>query len=224
MTGAALFDWDGTLLDSREALLRAWHAATERVVGRRYPATAAEEDLVFTLPGSELFGRVAGDAERAARLTAEFQRCYEGTGELVRAFPGVVELLGELRDAGARVAVITSKARRRYELDARRIGVWDLVDVAVCQEDTTRHKPDPAPVLHALRALDAAPQEAAMAGDTPVEVAAGAAAGVHVLGVAWGAAGEQPLLAAGAAAVARDAGELGRLMLAAVTSAEGVAT
>ena len=41
MTNAALFDWDGTLLDSREALLGAWHIATPKVVGRRFPVTLA---------------------------------------------------------------------------------------------------------------------------------------------------------------------------------------
>lgn len=220
MTRAALFDWDGTLLDSREALLGAWHAATEQVLGRRFPASAEEEALVFTLGGAELFPRVGG--ERATELSAVFQGFYETTGERVRAFPGMLELLGELRDAGLRIAVITSKARQRFDLDAARIGVRDLVDVAVCQEDTTARKPDPAPVLHALDALGLAPQDAAMAGDTAVDVGAGAAAGVHVVGVAWGAAGEATLLQAGASAVARDAQELGRLMLAALAPAQEV--
>ena len=42
---AVLFDWDGTLIDSRAALLAAWHESTEAVIGHRFPATAAEERL-----------------------------------------------------------------------------------------------------------------------------------------------------------------------------------
>ena len=213
MTDAALFDWDGTLLDSREALLGAWQAATEEVLGKRFPANADEEELVFTLPGSQLFPRVAGDPEAAARLTAAFQRAYESSGELVRAFPGVLEALGELRTAGVRIAVVTSKVRRRYDMDARRIGVQELIDVAVCQEDTRAHKPDPAPVLHALRAMGVGPEAAVFVGDTPVDVAAAAAAGTRVIGAAWGASGERALLDAGASAVVRDARELAELVL-----------
>src|SRR4051812_39427496 len=100
MIDAALFDWDGTLLDSGSALLGAWHAATQAVLGRRWP-TNAEEELVFTLPGSQLFPRVAGDAA-AARLRAAFQDAYETTGKRVRAFPGVADMLAELREAGVR--------------------------------------------------------------------------------------------------------------------------
>src|SRR4051794_8235308 len=189
MTEAALFDWDGTLLDSREALLGAWHAATDEVLARRFPAGPEEEELIFTLPGSQLFPRVAGEPEAAARLTAAFQRAYARTGERVRAFPGVAELLGDLRRAGVRIAVVTSKARARYDADAERIGLESLVDVAVCQEDTSAHKPDPAPVLHALRVLQVPPEAAVFVGDTPVDVAAGTAAGTRVIGAAGGGLG-----------------------------------
>jgi phosphoglycolate phosphatase-like HAD superfamily hydrolase len=144
MIDAALFDWDGTLLDSRSALLGAWHAATQEILARRWPTNAQEEELVFTLPGSQLFPRVAGDAGAAERLRDGFQRAYETTGEQVRAFPGVADMLAELRGAGLRIGVITSKARQRYDLDARRIGLAERIDLAVCQEDTRAHKPDPA--------------------------------------------------------------------------------
>ena len=64
-------------------------------------------------------------------------------GRLVRAFPGVVEMLARLSESGPRVAVVTSKSRRRYEVDAERNGVLEPVDAAVCQEGPTEHKPDP---------------------------------------------------------------------------------
>jgi HAD superfamily hydrolase (TIGR01509 family) len=213
MPAAALFDWDGTLIDSRDALLAAWHASTDAVLGRRFPVTPDEEELVFTLPGAELFPRVAGDADGAAALSAAFQEAYTENAGLVRAFPGVREMLGELRAAGVAVGVVTSKARPRFDHDAERAGLDALVDVGVCQGDTEAHKPDPAPVLRALEELGVGPEDAVMAGDTPVDVAAGAGAGVAVLGVAWGAGAPDALLGAGAAAVARDTQELTRMVL-----------
>jgi HAD superfamily hydrolase (TIGR01509 family) len=122
-------------------------------------------------------------------------------------------MLDELRDAGLAIGVVTSKARERFADDARRIGLDALVDVSVCVEDTDRHKPDPAPVLLALDQLGVRAERAVMVGDTPVDVAAGAAAGTGVYGVAWGMSDRQPLLDAGASAVAPDTGDLIRLVL-----------
>jgi pyrophosphatase PpaX len=224
MTDAVLFDWDGTLLDSREALLRAWHGASENVLGRRFPATPEEEHVIFTQPGSRAFPYAAGDAERAELLAAAFQREYEDSGRLVRAFPGVVGMLRRLRESGLRVGVVTSKSRRRYEADAERIGVIELVGAAICQEDCRVHKPDPAPVLLALERLGAEPPAAVMVGDTPVDLAAGAAAGAEVVGVSWGASDASALSEAGASAVAGSADELVELLLRSGCGSEMIAS
>jgi phosphoglycolate phosphatase-like HAD superfamily hydrolase len=213
VTDAALFDWDGTLVDSREVLLGAWHEASAAVIGRRFPSTPDEEELVFTLPGTQLFPRVAGDAAGGARLTRAFQDAYARNAHRVRAFDGVGAMLAELRDAGVSIGVVTSKARPRYESDAAHSGLAGLVDGAACQEDTAAHKPDPAPVLHALAVLGATASGSVMTGDTPVDIAAGAAAGTAVVGVAWGASGAQPLLDAGASGVAGHPRELVGLVL-----------
>lgn len=211
MTDAALFDWDGTLLDSREVLLRAWHTASEAVVGRRFPADAAEEELVFTMPGKELFPHVAGALHPA--LNAAFQRAYGEVAGEVRAFAGVDDVLRTLRADGVGIGVVTSKMRVRFERDLAAAGLDGLVDVAVCMEDVERHKPDPAPVLRALELLEASPRASVMVGDTPVDIAAGAAAGTRTIGVAWGAAGGEALVATGANSVAREVGQLVGLVL-----------
>ena len=87
-----LFDWDGTLIDSRAALLAAWHEPSERVLGRRYPVTPEEEDVVFTLPGKEIWPTLVSGEAQLAELASEFQGAYDRNAELVRAFPGVREL------------------------------------------------------------------------------------------------------------------------------------
>jgi pyrophosphatase PpaX len=137
-----------------------------------------------------------------------FHSAYEETGELVSAFPGIHEGLSRLRDGGIRIAVVTSKARRRFVLDARRADLEDLIDVSVCAEDAAAPKPDPAPLLLALEALAAASQDALVVGDTEVDMIAGTRAGIPAAGVAWGASSEGELRAAGARIVAGAPGEL----------------
>jgi HAD superfamily hydrolase (TIGR01509 family) len=210
---AVLFDWDGTLLDSRAALLGAWHESTAEVLGRVFPATADEERMVFTLPGTQIWPGITHSDSQRETLIERFQQAYERTGELVRAFDGIPEALRRLRDAGIPTAVVTSKARRRLTLDARRSGLEDLIDVAVCSGDTDAAKPDPAPVLKAVELLGVTAGQALMAGDTFVDVEAGLRAGTAVVGVAWGASTEDELREAGARAVVRTPGELVALVL-----------
>jgi HAD superfamily hydrolase (TIGR01509 family) len=205
---AALFDWDCTLLDSRSALIGAWHESTEAVIGRRFPATAADELEVFTLPGPQIWPKLAEGAAQQEELIARFQQAYERTGQLVRAFPGVPEALQSLRVAGVALAVVTSKARRRFSLDAGRAGLEDLIDVAVCAEDAPAAKPDPSPLLKALELLEVPGSNAVMVGDTRVDVVAGLRAGTAVAGVVWGASTEDELFAAGAQAVLMEPEEL----------------
>jgi HAD superfamily hydrolase (TIGR01509 family) len=210
---AALFDWDGTLLDSRAALLRAWHESTEAVVGRRFPATTDEEREVFSLPGSAIWPRLAADAGQLQALVDGFQQAYEHTGELVRAFPGVPEALAELREAGVAIAVVTSKARRRFSADASRARLEGLIDVSVCDGDAPAPKPDPRPVKVALDRLGTSAADALMVGDTAADVTAGRRAGVTVAGVLWGASTEGELRDAGATTIVAEPRDLAALVL-----------
>lgn len=214
MTAAALFDWDGTLLDSREPLLGAWYASTEELLGRRFPASLEDEERVFTLGGATLFPELMGGEEAAEQLASVFQREYQARAEQVRAFPGVVDLLGELRAAGVAIAVVTSKSHLRYDIDARQIGVDGLIDAPICQEDCSAHKPDPAPVLLALERLAVPAVDAVMVGDTPVDWQAAQSAGVKFIGVSWGGMfSDEALRGAGAETLAGDPRELRDLLL-----------
>ena len=62
----------------------------------------------------------------------------------------------------------------------------DLTQVLVGAEDTERHKPDPDPVLEALRRLGASPRDAVYVGDSPFDIRAGKAAGAFAIAVGWG--------------------------------------
>jgi HAD superfamily hydrolase (TIGR01509 family) len=205
---AVLFDWDGTLLDSRAALLGAWHESTEEVIGRRFPATPAEEHEVFTLPGSQIWPRLTSRPADRDRLVARFQEAYERTGALVRAIAGIPDALRQLRRGGIAVAVVTAKARRRFAADARHAGLDGLIDVSICVEDAPAAKPDPAPLHAGLEALGTPASQALMVGDTEVDVVAGLRAGATVAGVAWGAGIPEELRRAGAEIVFHEPMEL----------------
>lgn len=203
-----LFDWDGTLVDTRAALLAAWHDVTEAVLGRRFPLTLDEQRWAFSRRGAETFPELSDDPAVVAALVAGFTPAYRRHATVVTPFPGVPDLLARLRTARCRTGVITSKTSDRFTLDASRAaldGGWETV---VCAEDVARGKPDPEPVVTALRRLGVRPTEAVLVGDSPADMAAAVAAGTQAIGVEWGFSSRAELLDAGASLTVRTCDEL----------------
>lgn len=196
-----LFDWDGTLVDTRSALLAAWHDVTMATLGRRFPVTADEQRWAFGRRGAETFPELSDDPAVVSALIAGFTPAYQRHATDVTAFAGVPALLAGLRTAGCLTGVITSKTSGRFALDAERTALGGGWHVVVCAEDVDRGKPDPEPVETALRRLGAQPSGAVLVGDSPADMVAAVAAGTRAIGVAWGFSGPTELLEAGASLV-----------------------
>ncbi|MCA3748123.1 MAG: HAD-IA family hydrolase [Rubrobacter sp.] len=191
---AALFDFDGTLVDTTELIHQSMRHAVQKVLGRELPREVLLANVGQPLPRQmELL-----DPGRAAELLEVYrEHNHAHHDDLIREFPGVEEALSRLKEEGLGVAVVTSKRRLAVEMALRlfpRLG--ELVDHFVTMEDTSRHKPDPEPLLHALDLLGARPEEAAYVGDSPFDVAAAKAAGLRSVAVSWGAFPESALRAA----------------------------
>ena len=203
-----LFDWDGTLVDTRAALLGAWHDVTEAVLGRRFPVTADEQRWAFGRRGAETFPELSDDPAVVAALIAGFTSSYQRYASMVTPFPGVADLLARLRAAQCRIGVITSKTSDRFALDAARTELNAGWDTVVCAEDVVRGKPHPEPVVTALRRLGIRPTEAVLVGDSPADMAAAVAAGTRAIGVEWGFSSTAELLEAGASLTVHTCDEL----------------
>lgn len=179
-----LFDWDGTLVDTRDALLDSWASATTAVLGRLYPNDDAERARVLRTRGAEMFAELARDAEQAHQLATAFDLSYQS--HRAAPFQGVRTALLALRDAEALLGVVTSKTRMRFEQDAASSGLADSFDVVVTGDDVERAKPDPEGVLAAVAASGLEASTTIVVGDTAPDLLAGRAAGVRVLLAAWG--------------------------------------
>lgn len=210
MKTLVLFDWDGTLVDSREVLISCWREATLEVIGRFYPETPQERDLVSRVRGVDLFASLTDDPEAADALGAAFQRAY--ADRQVSLFDGALGMLEELREAGHELGVVTSKSRERFVLDSLATRLDSTFDVTVCGEDVVHAKPDPEGVLRAVGQLEGTPARTIHVGDTLADTGAGAAAGVSVIAAGWGYGDPTVLAAEAVAAVASDPGEVAALV------------
>lgn len=204
---AALWDLDGTLLDSKLSI----RETMNRVLAERgLPTFAkAELDALIGHPLRDILATKTADRAAVEAMAHRYRAVYNESGWVtVRLAPGLEDLVSGLRRRGVRTAVVTSKGQQETETLLADLGVAHLFDAVVGDDDVRPLKPDPAPVREALRLLGVAPGDAAMVGDTMFDVAAALGAGVACVGVLWGTHDRATLLGAGAAAVARDAAEL----------------
>jgi pyrophosphatase PpaX len=195
LLGAALFDFDGTLVDTTDLIYQSMRHATGEVLGREISRDVLMANVGQPLPRQmELLS-----AEHAEALLDSYRLHNEENHDaLIREFPGVEESLARLKAAGVRVGVVTSKRRFSVDMALKNFpGLGDVVDQWVTMEDTTEHKPRPEPLLKGLELLGNVPREqAAYVGDSPFDVAAAKAAGVESVAVSWGAFSEDALRAA----------------------------
>jgi pyrophosphatase PpaX len=195
LLGAALFDFDGTLVDTTDLIYQSMRHATGEVLGREISRDVLMANVGQPLPRQmELLS-----AEHAEALLDSYRLHNEENHDaLIKEFPGVEESLARLRAAGVRVGVVTSKRRFSVDMALKKFpGLGDVVDQWVTMEDTTEHKPRPEPLLKGLELLGNVPREqAAYVGDSPFDVTAAKAAGVESVAVSWGAFSEDALRAA----------------------------
>lgn len=195
MLSAALFDFDGTLVDTTEMIYQGMLHATGEVLGREIPRETLMAGVGQPLPRQmEVL-----DAEKAELLLESYRAHHEENHDaLIGEFPGVPEALARLREAGVKIGVVTSKRRASVEMAVRRFPFFEeVVDHFVSMEETTEHKPHPAPLLKGLEDLGGVPKEEAVyVGDSPFDVQAAKAAGMRSIAVSWGAFAEDTLRAA----------------------------
>lgn len=184
---AVVFDWDGTLVDSKAVLVESFQATTAEVLGRAYPSTHEETEMIVQLRGEDAFALLAeGDAELAARLGSAFHPHYVARAERAQPFPGTLETLARLRTAGLKLGVATSKARIRLDLEAERTGIGRFLDEEISGDEVKLAKPDPESVAAVIRRLGVEPGRTLYVGDGPNDVLAGRGAGAVTVAVSFG--------------------------------------
>ncbi|MGB0660905.1 MAG: HAD-IA family hydrolase [Mangrovicoccus sp.] len=187
----ALFDMDGTLIDSQGQINMAMNAAFDSA-GLKKPSRASVRSVIgLSLPNAieELLPE-GSDADLSAMVEVYKDAYASLHGAEAEAaaplYPGVIACLEALAaQENVLLGVATGKSRRGVNR------VFDTYDIerffqTVQVSDNHPSKPHPAMVQSALSETGVEPQDAVMIGDTSFDMDMGRAAGVHILAVDWG--------------------------------------
>lgn len=182
-----MFDMDGTLVNSRAAIVSAYHEASTRVLGFPHPTDEHELEEILKLRGNEAFPRIVGDdPDTLVAFRAAFQEAYAEYGTTADGFPGLIDALERLTDMGVVLGIATSKARARLDLDLDRLGIADYFRFTVSGDEVRHGKPAPDPIIAVAAGLGISPENGLYVGDGENDVLAAHAAGMRAVGVSFG--------------------------------------
>lgn len=206
----AIWDMDGTIVDSREVITTAMARAFE-ACGLAPP----DYDRTRTIVGlglNEACRRLApDDFNDLPRLVEAYREAFvarRADPDFVEPlYTGAAETLEALANDDWLIAMATGKSRRGIRAIFDMHPLERYFDTIHCADDGPG-KPHPAMCLEAMKALGAEPEETLIVGDAVFDIEMGRAAGIHTIGVSWGFAHRQELEAAGAHELADEMDEL----------------
>ena len=179
-----LFDLDGTLVDSITLIVDSFRHA----ISAHTSATPSDEDLIAGIgtPLLDQLGQYTESSDTVDAMVESYRDYYiEKHNTMVTAYPGVKEGVAALCQQGIKLGVVTSKNQEGARRSLDHTGLTNFFRVIIAIEDTDEHKPNAAPVLAALKALEATPEEAIFVGDSTHDLQAGRNAGVITAAVGW---------------------------------------
>ncbi|MEV5341923.1 HAD family hydrolase [Streptomyces sp. NPDC052676] len=208
MERAAVFDVDGTLVDTNHLHVTAWWEAF-RQAGHRVPMHAVHRSV--GLPSGDLIARLLGedrDKERDGELSAAHKALYGQFFDRLPALPDAGNLLRRLHEDGWKVVLATSASGTELSALRRALDADEAITATASAEDVEAGKPSPEPVRHALELAGVPAERAVFVGDTVWDMRAGSRAGVRCVGLLCGGIPRADLEKAGADAVYDDPADL----------------
>ncbi len=183
MAQLVIFDLDGTLTDSAEGIVASFLHALGHI-----GAAVPEGDLAARIVGppmdDTLRALLGEDAEEAI---AAFRAEYGARGWAMNAlFDGIESLLADLRAAGVRLAVATSKLEPTARRVLARFGLDRHFEVIAGASPDGSRKTKVEVLAHALSQLEPLPERVLMVGDRSHDVHGAAAHGIDTVVVGWG--------------------------------------
>lgn len=205
-----LFDLDGTLTDSGEGITKSVVYAFNQM-GLKPPAEA-DLRLFIGPPLAQMFPRFGVPEERVDEAIRYFRQRYQGPGKFEnRPYEGIEVLLADLRKAGLKLYVATSKPENTAVEILDHFHLDHYFDEIAGATESHKRETKQAVIAYLLKKAHA--EKCIMIGDTIYDVKGARALGLPCIGVSWGYGSTEEMRQAGAVAIADTPMELEHILL-----------
>ena len=198
--GLIIFDFDGTLGDTRQNIVE----TMQMTIAELHLQHRSEEECAATigLPLFECFRTMYCEMqeEEAMKCADTYRRIFAENLKRMKTlpFPGVQETLKKLTKEGFVLTIASSRSHASLVELTRDMGISDNISYLIGVDDVEKAKPNPEPVLKTLKAMHFDANRALVVGDMAVDILMGINAGTKTCGVTWGNGSREELEEAGA--------------------------
>jgi 3-amino-5-hydroxybenzoic acid synthesis related protein len=186
-----IFDLDGTLVDTRHVMKRAYAAACEAVSLRSAPPFQ-EYMRHLGAPLDEILRKM----KLPPQMASHFKSAAQEFVALASLCPNIGTVLDRLREHDYALGIFTGKDADRTQDILNRFAIGSFFDVVITGDDVVHGKPHPEGVNRILSTVRLPPEHAAYVGDSCYDIISARQAGVASIAVSWGMAGIQELVGA----------------------------
>lgn len=182
-----VFDVDGTLVDTEYAVLH----SLQRVVQHYKNIKPEIHELIFSLgiPGIDTLKKLnITEIDDALELWIKYMHEYDNT---IKVFNEINELLEKLVSMGFILGIVTSKDRKEFTLQFNELKIIKYFTFTVCADDTTEHKPFPAPLYKYMELSGADKKDILYIGDSEYDMKCAKGAGIDFALAGWGCKGRK---------------------------------
>ncbi len=182
----AIFDLDGTLVDSTETIWRTSDHILKMNGFRGVDRGTVERVMGLTI--FDLFLQVEPDLNQAQkrRLFDDYRNGYMNFIEHTKVLPNARDAIEYARSRSLKLALVTTKSRENAEKILNYFDMRRFFDVVLGFEDTEEHKPCPEPIIRAASLMVLKPEDVVVIGDTEMDMRAGRSAGSTTVAVTTG--------------------------------------
>lgn len=182
-----VFDLDGTLIDNRDAIRENFNYVLHALNYQKIRSEQIDSMIGASLP--DMFSRAAPGIknDEAHKMAEMYRDRYNEVGHVGISFlEGVPDILSDLRKAGFKLAIATTKVERTAVPLLKKINLYKHFDFVAGGREDLRSKPNPDMLNYVMKSLAVGPKLTAMIGDTPLDVGMARNAGVYSIAVLSG--------------------------------------
>ncbi|GAK13167.1 HAD family hydrolase [Geomicrobium sp. JCM 19039] len=180
---AFIFDFDGTLANTLPLCFDCFRRVFKKFDNR----DITNDEIIGMFGPTEVdILRKHLRTEQKEQAVHDFLSCYERDHELyIHPDEEIIRVIRSLKEAGYRLAIVTGKGRKAFDLTFEKVGLETFFDVTITGDEVRQPKPHPEGIERAMQVLGVEATETMYIGDSSADVEAGRRAGTEVAAVQW---------------------------------------